>query len=54
VARKRALLFNLLGYAVDKQHFPVNSLMSVCWKSPKPPRPSTAGASSTPAKPALY
>ena len=35
VARKRAVLFNLLGYAVDKKHFPMNPLMSVRWKSPK-------------------
>jgi integrase len=35
VARKRAVLFNLLGYAVDRKHFPMNPLMSVRWKSPK-------------------
>jgi integrase len=35
VARKRAVLFNLLGYAVDKKHFPMNPLTSVSWKSPK-------------------
>src|SRR6266568_1271449 len=35
VARKRAVLFNLLGYAVDKKHFPTNPLMSIRWKSPK-------------------
>lgn len=35
VARKRAVLFNLLGYAVDKKHFPVNPLMSIRWTSPK-------------------
>lgn len=35
MARKRAVLFNLLGYAVDKKHFPMNPLTSVRWKSPK-------------------
>jgi integrase len=35
VARKRAVLFNLLGYAVDKKHFPMNPLTSVRWTSPK-------------------
>jgi integrase len=35
VARKRAVLFNLLGYAVDKKHFPMNPLLSVKWTSPK-------------------
>lgn len=35
VARKRAVLFNLLGYAVDKKHFPMNPLATVRWKSPK-------------------
>jgi len=35
VARKRAVLYNLLGYAVDKKHFPMNPLTSVSWKSPK-------------------
>jgi hypothetical protein len=35
VARKRAVLFNLLGYAVDKKHFPMNPLTSLSWKSPK-------------------
>jgi integrase len=35
VARKRAVLFNLLGYAVDKKHFPMNPLTSVNWTSPK-------------------
>ena len=35
VARKRAVLFNLLGYAVDKKHFPMNPLTTVRWKSPK-------------------
>jgi integrase len=35
VARKRAVLFNMLGYAVDKKHFPINPLMSVRWNSPK-------------------
>jgi integrase len=35
LARKRAVLFNLLGYAVDKKHFPMNPLISVRWKSPK-------------------
>jgi integrase len=35
VARKRAVLFNLLGYAVDKKHFPMNPLAAVRWKSPK-------------------
>ena len=35
VARKRAVLFNLLGYAVDKKHFPMNPLTSVSWTSPK-------------------
>jgi hypothetical protein len=28
VARKRAVLFNLLGYAVDKKHFPMNPMIS--------------------------
>jgi integrase len=35
VARKRAVLFNLLNYAVDKKHFSMNPLASVSWKSPK-------------------
>lgn len=35
VARKRAVLFNLLGYAVDKKHFPMNPLATVRWKAPK-------------------
>jgi len=35
VARKRAVLFNLLGYAVDKKHFQMNPLIPVRWKSPK-------------------
>jgi integrase len=35
VTRKRAVLFNLLGYAVDKKHFAMNPLMSVRWKTPK-------------------
>jgi integrase len=35
VARKRAVLFNLLNYAVDKKHFPMNPLASLSWKSPK-------------------
>jgi hypothetical protein len=34
-ARKRAVLFSLLNYAVDKKHFPMNPLASVSWKSPK-------------------
>lgn len=36
VARKRAVLYNLLGYAVDKKHFAANPLASLSWKSPKP------------------
>jgi integrase len=35
VARKRAVLHNLLGYAVDKKHFTANPLASLNWKSPK-------------------
>ncbi len=35
VARKRAVLFNLLGYAVDKKHFAMNPMATVRWKSPK-------------------
>jgi integrase len=35
VARKRAVLYNLLGYAVDKKHFSANPLASLSWKSPK-------------------
>jgi len=35
VARKRAVLYNLLGYAVDKKHFAANPLASLTWKSPK-------------------
>jgi hypothetical protein len=35
VARKRAVLFNLLSYAVDKKHFLINPLASVSWRSPK-------------------
>lgn len=35
MARKRAVLFNLLGYAVDKKHFPMNPLATVRWKSPR-------------------
>jgi integrase len=35
VARKRAVLFNLLNYATDKKHFQMNPLASVSWKSPK-------------------
>lgn len=35
VARKRAVLFNLLGYAVDKKHFTMNPMMSMRWKTPK-------------------
>ncbi|HUZ50903.1 MAG TPA: tyrosine-type recombinase/integrase [Streptosporangiaceae bacterium] len=35
VARKRAVLYNLLGYAVDKKHFAANPLASLSWKSPK-------------------
>lgn len=50
VARKRAVLFNLLNYAVDKKHFPMNPLVSVTWKSPKVAKPSTVAASSTFAK----
>lgn len=34
-ARKRAVLFNLLGYAVDKKHFTMNPLLPLRWKSPK-------------------
>ncbi|HYT87423.1 MAG TPA: tyrosine-type recombinase/integrase [Gemmataceae bacterium] len=35
VARKRAVLFNLLGYAVDKKHFAMNPMLSMRWTSPK-------------------
>ncbi len=35
IARKRAVLFNLLGYAVDKKYFPMNPLATIRWKSPK-------------------
>lgn len=35
VARKRAVLYNLLSYAVDKQHFAMNPMTNVRWKSPK-------------------
>lgn len=35
VARKRAVLYNLLGYAVDKKHFPMNPMATIRWKSPK-------------------
>ncbi len=35
VARKRAVLHNLLGYAVEKEHIPVNPLTTIRWKSPK-------------------
>jgi integrase len=35
VARKRAVLYNLLGYAVDKKHFAAKPLASLSWKSPK-------------------
>jgi integrase len=35
VARKRAVLYNLLGYAVDKRIFAANPLASLSWKSPK-------------------
>jgi len=34
-AHKRAVLYNLLGYAVDKRHFSANPLASLSWKSPK-------------------
>jgi hypothetical protein len=44
VARKRAVLFNLLGYAVDKKHFPMNPLIPVRWKSPKIAEATAAGA----------
>jgi hypothetical protein len=35
VARKHAVLHNLLSYAVDKGHFPANPLTTTRWKSPK-------------------
>ena len=35
VARKRAVLYNPLGYAVDKNNFTVNPIASLSWKSPK-------------------
>ena len=35
VARKRAVLYNVLGYAVDKKHFAMNPLAAVKWRSPR-------------------
>ncbi len=35
VARKRAVLYNLLAYAVDKKHFQANPMATIRWKSPK-------------------
>ena len=35
IARKRAVLYNVLGYAVDKKHFAMNPLAAVKWRSPK-------------------
>jgi integrase len=35
VARKRAVLHNLLSYAVDKGHLPANPLTTTRWRSPK-------------------
>ncbi len=34
-ARKRAVLYNLLSYAVDKKHFTMNPLLSMRWTAPK-------------------
>lgn len=35
VARKRAVMYNLLAYAVDKKHFQVNPMATISWRSPK-------------------
>lgn len=34
-SRKRATLFNLLSYAVEKEHFSINPLLAVSWTAPK-------------------
>ena len=52
IARKRAVLYNVLELAVEHDHFPANPLDRIKWRPPRSTPASTPGPSSPPPRPA--
>jgi hypothetical protein len=48
ITRKRAVLYNCLGYAVELGLLPANPIDNISWKPPKPSAPLTRGQPSAP------